>query len=213
MQRWPVVPKAPQTAPSTARSTSASSMTRIAFLPPISRCSRLNVGAQACEIRRPTSVEPVYETTFTSGCWTSGSPTSPPEPMTTLKTPAGSPASSNTRASATTEAGVSVAGLITIVLPAIRAAMDFQAGIAIGKFHGVTKAQTPTGWRMHMANLLRSSEGVVKPKRRLPSPAARKAMSIASCTSPRVSARTLPISRVIRRASFSLSRFRISPAA
>ena len=173
----------------------------------------MNVGAHATEMRRPTSVEPVKETTFTSGCSTSGSPTSPPEPMTTLKTPAGSPASSNTRASATTEAGVSVAGLITIVLPAIRAAMDFQAGIAIGKFQGVTNAQTPTGWRTHMANLFGSSDGVVNPKSRRPSPAARKAMSIASWTSPRVSASTLPISRVMRRASFSLSRFRISPAA
>ena len=79
--------------------------------------------------------------------------------MTTLKTPGGRPASSNTRARATTDAGVSVAGLITIVLPAISAAMDFQAGIAIGKFHGVIRAQTPTGWRTHIANLLRSSDG------------------------------------------------------
>ena len=164
-------------------------------------------------MRRPTSVEPVKETTLTSGCVTSGSPTSPPDPITTLNTPGGSPASSNTFASATTEAGVSVAGLTTIVLPAISAAMDFQAGIAIGKFQGVMNPQTPIGCRTHIANLSRSSDGVVKPKRRLPSPAARKAMSIASCTSPRVSARTFPISRVMSLASFSLSRFRISPAA
>ncbi len=108
---------------------------------------------------------------------------------------------------------MSVAGLMTIVLPAMSAAIDFHAGIAMGKFQGVTKAQTPTGWRMHIANLLESSEGVVNPNSRRPSPAARNAMSIASWTSPRVSVRTLPISRVIRRASFSLSRFRISPAA
>jgi len=68
---------------------------------------------------------------------------------------------------------VSVAGLITIVLPAMRAAIDFHAGIAIGKFQGVTSAQTPTGWRMHIANLFGSSEGVVNPKSRRPSPAAR----------------------------------------
>ena len=79
--------------------------------------------------------------------------------MTTLKTPAGRPASSKTRASATTEAGVSVAGLMTIVLPAISAAIDFHAGIAIGKFHGVTNAQTPTGCRTHIANLFGSSDG------------------------------------------------------
>ena len=93
--------------------------------------------------------------------------------MTTLKTPGGRPASSKTRASATTEAGVSVAGLMTIVLPAISAAMDFHAGMAIGKFQGVTSAQTPRGWRTHIANLLGSSDGVVKPNRRRPSPAAR----------------------------------------
>src|SRR5689334_22872977 len=136
-------------------------MTRIAFLPPISRCRRLNVGATATEIDRPTSVEPVYETTFTSGCDTSGSPTSPPDPVTTLKTPAGSPASSNTLARASTAAGVSVAGLMTMVLPAMSAAMDFHAGIAIGKFHGVTSAQTPTGSRTAIANLFGSSDGVV----------------------------------------------------
>ena len=173
----------------------------------------MKVGAQATEMRRPTSVEPVKETTLTSGCGTSGSPTSPPEPMTTFQTPGGSPASSRTFASATTEAGVSVAGLITTVLPAISAAMPFHAGIAIGKFQGVTKAQTPIGCRTHIANLFGSSDGVVNPNRRRPSPAARNAMSIASWTSPRASARTLPISRVISRASFSLSRFRISPAA
>ena len=128
-------------------------MTRIAFFPPISRCSRLKVGAQATEIPRPTSVEPVKETTRTSLCETRGSPTARPDPVTTFQTPAGRPASSKTRASATTDAGVSVAGLITTVLPAMSAAMPFQAGIAIGKFQGVTSAQTPIGWRTHIANL------------------------------------------------------------
>jgi hypothetical protein len=68
---------------------------------------------------------------------------------------------------------VSVAGLITIVLPAMSAAMDFHAGMAIGKFHGVTRAQTPMGCLTHIANLFESSDGVVNPKRRRPSPAAR----------------------------------------
>ena len=36
VHRWPVVPKPPQTAPSTAKSRFASSMTMIAFFPPIS---------------------------------------------------------------------------------------------------------------------------------------------------------------------------------
>lgn len=49
--------------------------------------------------------------------------------------------------------------------------MSFQAGIAMGKFHGVMIAHTPTGMRTDMANLFGSSEGVVCPYRRRPSPA------------------------------------------
>ena len=41
------------------------------------------------------------------------------------------------------------------------AAVVFQAGIAIGKFQGVMKAQTPIGARTDIANLSGSSEGVV----------------------------------------------------
>ena len=58
---------------------------------------------------------------------------------------------------------MSVAGLMTIVLPQMSAAVDFQAGIAIGKFHGVMKPQTPIGERTDIANLFGSSEGVVCP--------------------------------------------------
>jgi ribosomal protein L11 methyltransferase len=47
----------------------------------------------------------------------------------------------------------------------------FQVGIANGKFQGVISAQTPTGARTDIANLSGSSEGVVSPKRRRPSPA------------------------------------------
>jgi hypothetical protein len=102
------------------------------------------------------------------------------------------------------ESGVRVAGLNTTVLPQTSAGMIFHEGMAIGKFQGVTTAQTPSGWRMDMANLSRSSDGTVCPYRRRPSPAMKNVMSIASCTSPRVSSRTLPISRVMSRASASL---------
>ncbi len=96
------------------------------------------------------------------------------------------------------------AGLMTTVLPQMSAAMDFHAGIAIGKFHGVMKPHTPTGSRVAIAHLFFSSDGAVTPNRRRPSPAARNAMSIASWTSPRVSASTLPISRVMIRLISSL---------
>ena len=65
---------------------------------------------------------------------------------------------------------MSVAGLMTMVLPQMSAAVAFQAGIAIGKFQGVMNAQTPIGERTAMANLSGSSDGVVAPWRRRPSP-------------------------------------------
>ena len=66
---------------------------------------------------------------------------------------------------------MSSAGFNTTVLPQMSAGMIFQDGMAMGKFHGVIKPQTPMDWRTLMANLLGSSEGVVWPKRRRPSPA------------------------------------------
>ena len=49
--------------------------------------------------------------------------------------------------------------------------MIFHDGMAIGKFHGVMRPTTPTGARTDMANLSGSSEGVVWPNVRRPSPA------------------------------------------
>ena len=106
----------------------------------------------------------------------------------------------------------------TTVLPATSAGIIFQHGIAIGKFQGVTIPAIPSGWRILIAHLSGSSDGTVSPNIRRPSPAMRNAMSMPSWTSPRASARTLPISRVIARASRSLcwamsapKRYRISP--
>src|SRR5580704_17424775 len=67
VQRCPLVPKPPQTAPSTAKSRLASSMTMMVFLPPISRWHGLNVGAQAWLTIRPVSVDPVKLTAATLG--------------------------------------------------------------------------------------------------------------------------------------------------
>ena len=65
---------------------------------------------------------------------------------------------------------MSVAGLKTMVFPATSAGSVFQDGIAIGKFHGVITPMTPIGMRTLIWNLSMSSEGVVWPKRRRPSP-------------------------------------------
>src|SRR5689334_22856213 len=118
----------------------------ITFLPPISRCTFLNDGADFSETVRPTSVDPVNETTRTSSLIDRASPTSPPPPVTRLTTPLGTPASSRMRTKLSAESGVKVAGLKTTVLPQTSAGMIFQDGIAIGKFQGVITAQTPSGW-------------------------------------------------------------------
>ena len=64
-----------------------------------------------------------------------------------FSTPGGTPASSNTSASLTAHRGVLDAGLNTMALPQIRAGAIFQAGMAMGKFHGVMMPTTPKGRR------------------------------------------------------------------
>ncbi len=88
-----------------------------------------------------------------------------------LITPFGSPASSRSSTKRWPSIGVSVAGLKTIVFPATSAGVIFHEGIAIGKFQGVITPITPIGMRTLMLNLSRSSDGVVWPKSRRPSPA------------------------------------------
>src|SRR5581483_5022827 len=141
------------------------------FLPPSSSEQCLKLLAAVVPTMRPTSVEPVREIARTSGCSISGAPIFDPKPVTMLITPCGTPASERVRTKLSTESGVSCAGLITQVLPATIAGNNFQDGIAMGKFQGVIMAQTPSGWRTAIANLLGSSEGVVGPNSRRPSPA------------------------------------------
>src|SRR3712207_3956486 len=95
----------------------------------------------------PTAVEPVNERPLTRGSVTSVSPTVPPDPVTMLRTPSGSPASARMRTRPAAFREASVAGLITMVLPQIRAGAIFHDGIASGKFHGVMRATTPRGSR------------------------------------------------------------------
>ena len=143
------------------------------------------------------------EIILTFGWLTSTSPRDPPGPVTTFSTPVGNPALSRTSASLSDSKGVSLAGLRITALPACKAGKVFQAGIAIGKFHGVMMPTIPTGWRTVILNLFGIADGTVSPSARRPSPAIYLATSIAVCTSPRVSFKILPISRVIRAASSS----------
>src|SRR5688572_516273 len=94
-------------------------------------------------------------------------------PVTMLTTPGGTPAFSSTRTKLAAESGVNSDGLNTTVLPHTSAGTIFHDGIAMGKFQGVMIEQTPSGWRIDIANLSGSSDGTVCPDKRLPS-AARK---------------------------------------
>src|ERR1039457_4286141 len=67
-------------------------------------------------------------------------------PQITLNTPGGRN-SAISSAISSVDAGVVSAGLSTMVLPAAMAGAHFQTAIIIGKFHGVTAAQTPIGSR------------------------------------------------------------------
>ena len=64
-------------------------------------------------------------------------------PVTTEKTPGGTPASSASAATASAVSGVCSAGLSTIVQPTASAGADLRVGIAEGKFQGVMPAVTP----------------------------------------------------------------------
>src|SRR5215470_9082933 len=96
-------------------------------------------------MRCPVASDPVNATFATSGCSTSGAPTSGPKPVTTLTTPGGKPASSTSFMNSSTEADVNSDGLITTVLPAASAGASFQESSSSGEFHGVIMPQTPSG--------------------------------------------------------------------
>src|SRR5690606_24406476 len=97
----------------------------------------------------PVRSEPVKATLLTSGCSTSGMPTSAPKPVTMLTTPGGKPACSISFANSSTEADVNSDGLITTVQPAASAGASFQAVSSNGEFHGTIATTTPTGsWRV-----------------------------------------------------------------
>src|SRR5579863_9292572 len=133
-------------APSMAASISASSNTMNGALPPSSIAGLTILSAASCKSLRPTSVEPVNDTTRTRGSC-SIAPTTLPEEREgmTLTTPAGTPASSRIGISASMVSGVSEAGLTTTGQPAASAGPILRVAIAAGKFHGVTSTAMPAG--------------------------------------------------------------------
>ncbi|CAM5670673.1 hypothetical protein SHIRM173S_00994 [Streptomyces hirsutus] len=63
----------------------------------------------------------------------------------TFTTPAGAPASRRMSTRASMDSGVCLAGLMMMVQPAASAGPILRVPIAMGKFHGVTSRQGPTG--------------------------------------------------------------------
>ncbi len=119
----------------------------------------------------PTAVEPVNVSLRTSGLAVSSPPIACAGPITTFNTPGGIPARSASAAMASADSGVSGAGLITMVQPAASAGAALRAIMALGKFHGVMAATTPTGWRIQTMRWSAAGAGMTSPYTRLASSA------------------------------------------
>ena len=83
-----------------------------------------------------------------SGWPTSASPISDPCPVTTFRTPSGTPASAKSLATSSVASGVVAAGFATTVLPLASAGATFVPSSVSGKLYGVIAAHTPIGRRM-----------------------------------------------------------------
>ena len=79
----------------------------------------------------PVATPPVKEILAMSGCWLSAWPTRQ-SPCTTLKTPAGRPASRKISARWGVDSGVTSLGLKIMALPAASAGADFHMAIWMG---------------------------------------------------------------------------------
>ena len=146
-------------------------------------------------MRRPTPTDPVKLMAWTPEWRTSASPMTLPRPITRLNTPAGIPEREMISASAHAEAGTMSAGLRTTQFPYASAGAAFQAGIAIGKFHGVISPTTPIGSRVISTLMPGRTEESTSPDRRRHSPAKNLKIWPARVTSPMPSGRVLPSSR------------------
>ena len=102
-------------------------------------------GAAALAITPAVGTDPVNDSRRMPGCAVSGAPACAPVPWTTLKTPAGRPASAVMSASNDAVSGAHSGGLATTVFPAARAGPIRQVASISGAFQGVMIAVTPAG--------------------------------------------------------------------
>ena len=172
MHVWPEFRNLHIIAPATASDRSASSKTMNGALPPSSSETFFTWPAHWAIRSLPTSVEPVKPSLRTIGFDVISPPisgASAASPVTTEKTPGGTPASSASAAIASAVSGVCSAGLSTIVQPTASAGADLRVGIAAGKFHGVIPAVTPIASRSTTIRRSGSGCGMTRPSRRFAS--------------------------------------------
>jgi hypothetical protein len=84
---------------------------------------------------------------LTPGWRTNAPPAVFPNPVTTLNTPGGNPASCTSLANSKVDADVCSEGFTTTVLPVANAAARLKLRMSNGVFQGVMMPTTPTGSR------------------------------------------------------------------
>src|SRR5512140_503312 len=197
MHTWPELAKELITHRGTAAERSASGSMIVPELFPSSIVTFFSPAFRM--ICSPTGGDPVKEILAIRGSTVSHSPTVPPDPTTTLKTPAGTPASSRISASLIADSGVVDAGFSTIVFPTASAGPTLWATRFSGKLNGVIAPTTPTGQRSQTPTrpspAALASIGTVSPWIRLDSSAEKRNVSIDRETSPTEYFHAFPASR------------------
>ncbi len=164
-------------------------------MPPISSWNFAPREAQAMATLPPVSTEPVKEIAFTSRESSSVCPTTEPRPMTRLNTPFGRPEREMISAKAQAEPGTRSAGLNTTALPKASAGAIFQAGMAMGKFHGQMRPTTPSASRVIVTSTPGRTDAMATPSTRSASCAKNLKICAARIVSAMPLARGFPSSR------------------
>src|SRR5579871_1137702 len=133
-------------------SMSASGSTIMWFLAPPSAWQRFPAAVADSYTYFAIGVEPTNEIAETSG-WAISESTATLSPLTTLKTPSGTPASARSSAVSIEAEGSFSDGLRTKVLPQARAGAHIHIGTIAGKLNGVIPATTPSGWRSEYTSI------------------------------------------------------------
>eukprot|EP00982_Pelagococcus_subviridis_P009756 30942-Pelagococcus_subviridis.AAC.22 len=132
LQICPFVQKHPNIAHSTATSTSTSSNTTSVDFPPSSSEQGFGSSEHARATRLPVANDPVNAILSIPGATHTAAPASAPAPVTTLKTPGGTPATRATSASSRQVKDASSDGFKTTAQPAASAGATFQTAMSNG---------------------------------------------------------------------------------